>query len=173
MPEALCDFVHGDRVRLHLITDRRISSQTTSLAPNQVWESKANINLSPFKTIFFFPFFFFQRKKFQAPSFHMCISDRDPFQSQCRPPEPWSRQSPVHMWVLPLVWCPGAGCYRGVPELLSWNGVFIRLHGPHLQCQDSYRGDKGGRGRGECWQSSRVGLRRCRRGHAPHHLASM
>lgn len=62
MFEALCDFVHGERVRLHLIADRRISSQTTSLAPNQVWESKANINLSPFKTFFSFLFFFPKEK---------------------------------------------------------------------------------------------------------------
>lgn len=142
--EALCDFVHGERVRLHLIADRRISSQTTSLAPNQVWESKVNINLSPFKTFFLSFFFFFQRKKFQAPSFHMCIPDRDPL------PEPvWTTRAMeqavpgTYVGVAPcLTGFLGAGCYRGIPELLSWKGVFIRLCGLHLLCQGSYRGDK-------------------------------
>lgn len=103
MFEALCDFVHGERVRLHLIADRRISSQTTSLAPNQVWESKANINLSPFKTFFSFLFFFSKGKNSRHHLSTCAFQTGTPSQSQCGPPEPWSRPFLAHMWVLPLV----------------------------------------------------------------------
>lgn len=119
--EALCDFVRGDRVRLHLIADRRISSQTTSLAPNQVWESKRNINLSPFKTIFFFPFFppkeKNSRRHLSACAFQ---TGGPPSQSQAGPPEPWNRQCLSRMSVLPLaLWGVPGPCLTEAPQNYS------------------------------------------------------